>query len=175
MYLRGREPIKSVNRLWIFIFIYVLLIYTTLPIARSFLNTLYGTLGAFNLNLFVNTLLVGVFSFIALQLYRKRGLCSFVHLFLLGVLLVTIILNLDRPEERIHFVEYGLLGFLFVKAFSSTYVRTFTFSALLVTLIGSVDELIQWFLPNRVGDLRDVLMNAVGGLLGVWFGKLYYS
>ncbi len=175
MYLRGREPIKSVNRLWVFIFIYVLLIYTTLPIARSVLNILYRTLGTFNLNLLVNTLLIGVFSFITLQLYRKRGFGSFVHLLLLGALLITIILNLDRPEERIHFVEYGLLGFLFVKAFSSTSLRTLTFSALLVTLVGSIDELIQWFLPNRVGDLRDVLMNAVGGLLGVWFGRLYSS
>ena len=163
------------NRLWIFIILYVVLIYTTLPIARLVLNTLYETLGAFNLGLLVNTFLVSVSSFIAIQMYRRKGLTSLVRLLLLGTLLLTIILNLERPEERLHFLEYGLLGFLFVKAFNSTSVRTLTFSALLVTLVGSIDELIQGFLPNRVGDLRDVLMNAVGGLLGIWFGRLYYS
>jgi hypothetical protein len=25
------------------------------------------------------------------------------------------------------------------------------------------DELIQWLLPNRVGDMRDIYMNSLGG------------
>jgi VanZ family protein len=44
----------------------------------------------------------------------------------------------------------------------------------LITLIGVVDEIIQWFLPNRVGDMRDVAMNSFGGLSGLWLGRFLY-
>ena len=49
-------------------------------------------------------------------------------------------------------------------------------SFVLVSIIGIGDETIQRFLPNRVGDIRDVFMNSFGGLLGigvmgVWNGK----
>jgi VanZ family protein len=35
----------------------------------------------------------------------------------------------------------------------------------LVTLAGIGDELIQWIRPERVGDVRDVLINFVAALL----------
>ena len=41
---------------------------------------------------------------------------------------------------------------------------------LFVVAVGCVDELIQWWLPNRVGDWRDVGMNALAGTLGVAMG-----
>jgi VanZ family protein len=64
---------------------------------------------------------------------------------------------------------------LIVKAFDNTNLRTIVISSILVFIIGLVDEFIQWLLPNRVGDLRDVAMNTIGGLLGIWFGKALYS
>ena len=39
-------------------------------------------------------------------------------------------------------------------------------AAVLAATIGYVDELIQWLLPTRVYDLRDVGMNALGAVLG---------
>ncbi|MBW1751335.1 MAG: VanZ family protein, partial [Deltaproteobacteria bacterium] len=34
-------------------------------------------------------------------------------------------------------------------------------------LAGGVDELIQWWLPVRVFDVRDIIFNGVAGMLGV--------
>ncbi|MEK7197011.1 MAG: VanZ family protein [Thermodesulfovibrionales bacterium] len=82
------------------------------------------------------------------------------------------IYQMERPEERVHFLEYGILGFL-VSTATGTGSRHLIRALLLIVLIGSVDEFIQLLLPNRVGDLRDVLMNATGGVLGLWVEKFW--
>jgi VanZ family protein len=45
-------------------------------------------------------------------------------------------------------------------------VAGYAAAAALAAAIGYVDELIQWILPGRVYDLRDVAMNALGAVLG---------
>ncbi len=40
--------------------------------------------------------------------------------------------------------------------------------------VGLVDEIIQWFLHNRYGDIRDVVMNSLGGMSGLWLGQFLY-
>jgi hypothetical protein len=73
--------------------------------------------------------------------------------------------------EHFHLIEYGLLGALFYRAFR----RYRDGSALLltvlaVTLVGIVDELVQWWTPVRWGEARDVVLNAYAGLCGMLFG-----
>ena len=43
-----------------------------------------------------------------------------------------------------------------------------------VCAVGAVDELIQWGLPNRVGDWRDVGFNSAAGLLGTLVGVVLF-
>jgi hypothetical protein len=74
---------------------------------------------------------------------------------------------LKIPEERFHLLQYGLLTALCIKALPDR-IRGISRSVLAVTLVAGVgigDELIQWLRPNRVGDVRDVLINAVAALL----------
>jgi len=74
--------------------------------------------------------------------------------------------------ERIHVLAYGLLAFLFARAFAprrdlSAYLLAFLATA----LCGILDEWVQWLVPTRVGDIRDVGLNAgaaVPGLLVAW-------
>jgi hypothetical protein len=74
--------------------------------------------------------------------------------------------------ERIHVLAYGLLAFLFARAFAprrdpSTWLLAFLATA----LFGILDEWLQWLVPTRVGDLRDVGLNAgaaLPGLLLAW-------
>ena len=70
----------------------------------------------------------------------------------------------------LHFVEYSILGFLGLKAFSN--VKN---SALLViffgTSFGCLNEVIQIFIPGRTPSLYDSLAN----LLGVSCGTIYSS
>jgi len=77
------------------------------------------------------------------------------------------------PEEAIHFLEYGLLGFFLFKALIH-HIRdkSIYFTAtLVVLLIGTLDEIFQWTIPNRVWNFSDVGLNVLsGGLfqLAIW-------
>ena len=37
--------------------------------------------------------------------------------------------------------------------------------AFIVFVFGAVDEVIQWILPNRVFDIRDIIINGIAGIL----------
>ncbi len=77
---------------------------------------------------------------------------------------------LRMPEERLHLLQYGLLTFLVAKALpkqAGTVCRNLLVIGL-VTLAGIGDELVQAMRPNRVGDLRDVLINFYSALLAQW-------
>ncbi|MBQ00773.1 MAG: hypothetical protein CL477_08820 [Acidobacteria bacterium] len=71
--------------------------------------------------------------------------------------------------ERVHFVEYGLVATLFYRAMAGTSLVAVVPMTLLVgTLVGIGEEWVQWLVPTRVGDVRDVILNfyALGcGLL----------
>jgi hypothetical protein len=74
------------------------------------------------------------------------------------------------PSERFHFLEYGLLGALVLRASLKTrpahWGASFGLAALVLTSIGVMDEVIQYFLPSRVFDWRDIWFNLSGGVLG---------
>lgn len=75
---------------------------------------------------------------------------------------------IPSPEERIHFVEFGLLGGLALRAFEHALpVGWASAAATLYALgIGVTDELYQGILPGRFYDIRDIAMNGIGGVLG---------
>lgn len=82
--------------------------------------------------------------------------------------------GLKYSIERIHFLEYGLLGVLVFVALARRFPRVVSvlLSVNLVYWIGLGDEAIQWALPNRVGEIRDSITNLFSGALGVsvaWF------
>jgi hypothetical protein len=78
-----------------------------------------------------------------------------------------------RPDvdvvERVHFVEFGVITLLFYRAWRplgdwSAFVLPF----LAGLLVGTLEEWFQWFIPVRVGEMRDIFLNsaAIGsGLL----------
>ena len=71
--------------------------------------------------------------------------------------------------EKIHFLEYGFLGFLLCKTLSY-HIKdktAYLVAVVIVYLIGMTDETLQWALPNRVGEYRDIWINVVSGALAV--------
>ena len=76
---------------------------------------------------------------------------------------------LERPVEQIHFLLYGGLGGVVFWALSRHIVGwvLYPWTLAVVYLVGMGDELIQWWLPNRVADFHDVLFDALGGALGL--------
>ena len=72
--------------------------------------------------------------------------------------------------EHFHFVSYGLITLLFYRAW-----RPLDDAAVLVLpvlsalVVGAVDEWFQWFIPNRIGELRDIFLNAAAIAAGLLF------
>ncbi len=72
--------------------------------------------------------------------------------------------------ERFHFVEYGLLALLYHRVWRDRAdLSTFALPVLAGTLVGTFDEWVQWFIPSRVGEMRDVLLNGVAVVCGLLF------
>ena len=101
---------------------------------------------------------------------RIRSPARYLWLAVTGALYGYFIYDLRKiPIEAFHFVEYGLLGFLLYKALSHR-VRDFTIYfdvSLLVFTVGMLDEVIQWITPNRYGELRDMGINGISGVLSM--------
>ena len=74
---------------------------------------------------------------------------------------------LTMPEERFHLFQYGLLCVLCSKAVPGRFqgLPRYGLAILAVILAGIGDELIQWLRPNRVGDIRDILINSIAAVL----------
>lgn len=75
----------------------------------------------------------------------------------------------QNAVERFHFVEYGLVTALFYRAWRPRGDLSIVCLPLIAGLIvGTLDEAWQWFVPERVGEWRDIFINfgAIGtGLL----------
>ncbi|CAN5838918.1 hypothetical protein BH18ACI5_BH18ACI5_23310 [soil metagenome] len=80
----------------------------------------------------------------------------------------------ELPEsnavERFHFIEYGLITFLFYRAWLPLAdAAVFVLPLLAGLIVGTAEEWLQWFIPNRVGELRDVFLNAAAIVSGLLF------
>ncbi len=156
------------KRVWAVI-IYVLFIYLTLPVMRPVLNFMKAHLGS-RFDLLTDASLIVIMAGLALMMIRsriswKQYILAFVVFCIYGICLKV----LKIPEERIHLLEYGLLSFLVFRIYPSDWSYMFRYwqTFLTVSFIGTLDEIIQYLIPNRVGDVRDIGLNIVSGLLGL--------
>jgi VanZ family protein len=75
-------------------------------------------------------------------------------------------------DKGLHIGGYGLLGFLFYRAYRSSWPsasvwRTANASLLSAGFYGMTDEIHQYFVPGRSADPWDWLADMVGAMLGV--------
>jgi VanZ family protein len=91
--------------------------------------------------------------------------------------------RMELPQERIHFVQYGVFSGLVYAALKERWqgrgpLALFSWrspelwAVVLTTAAGWLDEGIQYLVPNRYYDLRDVAFNATAGALLVGFMSL---
>jgi hypothetical protein len=72
--------------------------------------------------------------------------------------------------ERFHFVEYGLLALLFYRVWRDREDLGTVVAPLLAALLAAIgDEWFQWFIPARIGEMHDVLMDGVAAACGLLF------
>ena len=88
-------------------------------------------------------------------LLKNNDRPPWVHLAWFLPLFLIVPLLLGRVEERMHFLTFGLFGALSMALFAPRY-------AFIICVVGSAgDELLQFYLPDRVGDWRDVAFNIL--------------
>ncbi len=156
---------------WAVVVLWILIIAISVPLARVFQAFIEASLGR---NVFVVTVLVFLVAclfIVVSQLLRQpmpKRLMSFLWtVFVLSICTVWTVKLSYNPEEAIHFIEYGVLSVLFFRALSfrlsdwSIYVA----AALLSSLVGTLDEVLQWFTPQRIFDFRDIWLNSSAGFL----------
>lgn len=155
--------------LWSLIACYVVLIYSTLYIMRPILIFLKATLGRY-LNLSVGVMFLIILSLILYHIISNRerySVSQYLWFSFICCLYGFVIYILEMPEEQVHFIEYGILSALVYVALTHDIKNEsiYFFSSLIISVFGAGDEVIQWILPNRVFDVRDLVMNVIAGIL----------
>lgn len=106
----------------------------------------------------------------ALQGARARP--GFYPALLAVILVYTLVLaGVESPEERLHLLEYGLVGLLARRSLSGSLaaapVRGVLVAVLLTLFAGWLDEGLQGLLPTRHYDPRDVVLNTLAAALAL--------
>jgi hypothetical protein len=74
--------------------------------------------------------------------------------------------------ERFHFLQYGLITFLFYRVWRPLGDGgTILLPVLAGLIVGTVEEWFQWFIPVRVGELNDIFLNLVAIGTGLLFSS----
>ena len=165
------------RRFWIAAGVAVLLIYGSAYFVQFLLLALRerGALGPTILGLFVVAGSAALAWVVRQQPRREETLL----LVAAAGVYVLLFRHLTIIQERIHLIQYGGLGALFYAALVERWPqpppegapRRQRHPGLLATALtaaaGWGDEIVQGILPNRVYDLRDVVLNALSGALVV--------
>lgn len=162
---------KRERRLWIWTAIVVLVIYLTMGFASTLAQWLYHQGLA--------AIVFAICSLVVLLMIVTQGLSIRPGGIEIGVWLgiaavyTLLFVRLTVPE-RSHLVEYGVVAVLVYEALleRSERGRWVPMPPLLAiavtTLMGAIDESIQYFLPNRVFDPMDLLFNFLAAVMAVF-------
>ncbi|MCT8137686.1 VanZ family protein [Anaerobacillus sp. CMMVII] len=93
---------------------------------------------------------------------ETRGVAGFIEFFI---------------RKGAHFFVYLVLGFLVYRLFHYINIRRykFIFSLLIVVLYAISDEVHQYLTPNRTALVEDVILDSIGGLVGVLLAQFIFS
>jgi len=147
---------------------WVLLIFATVPFARTIEAFVVARLGdrAFLLGVLAIVAAAALLAWRALARLGARARVAVA----LGVALYAGAAWWLRgnPVESVHVVEYGALGLLALRALAHGARDAWLApsAALLALTVGILDEALQWLTPARVWDLRDITVNALAGAGG---------
>lgn len=163
---------RTDRALWSIIAVYTGLIYATLSIVSRLRIWLAERFGPE-----VWDAVYWLFALIGLGLLvsivrRHRGrelLRAVAALGVVAALYAYYLSSMHYAVERIHFLQYGLLGALVYAALRRHQASWVAMAqgAALVYWIGLGDEAVQWALPNRVGEIGDGVINLFSGALGI--------
>lgn len=72
-----------------------------------------------------------------------------------------------------HFTEYLILGFLAINMLNKNDIsKKYLLSILICIIYATSDEIHQIFVPGRACQIRDILIDSIGSITGVYLYKL---
>ena len=167
-----RHPPKGdPGKAWLVVIIWSLVIFATIPLARTIGELVAQQWGKEAFTYAVLVVIVVALAFAVFSVIRHGSTVAGSLFWLIAVATVfvtyTIQLGKDSPEEAIHFVQYGVLGVLVFRALAFKHhdVSIYFSAAIICGIIGTTDEIIQWLVPARHWDLRDVWINFFAAAL----------
>ena len=159
------------RRLWAWTLAVVVAIYSTLGLARTLVDQLGSDF--VSVWLFLLGCLLVLLTVITQGLkVRPSGIEIGVALGVAAAYLL-IVVRMAVPTERSHLVEYGVVAVfvheaLLERAGNGGRVPVPGLLAIAIaSLVGALDEGIQWFLPSRVMDPVDILFNVLAAVMAV--------
>ena len=156
--LRNHYAVLRIS--WLFLLLLIpLLSYS----GRSLQHLLNQIISADSLGIILALLLLGIVLSAARWLHQINPSRLWLSLLWFVPLFIFIPLMLPIAIERMHFIVFGMFGFVSLLYWDK---RT---GLVVCGLMAGLDEVFQWWLPDRVGDMRDVLIN----LLAVFGGGLF--
>ncbi|MBI2875526.1 MAG: VanZ family protein [Candidatus Tectomicrobia bacterium] len=165
---------KARNKAWSAVLLYVVGLFLSLPYAPAWWFFFRHQCGAFT-PFVLNTLALtgGLSLLLYLILFRREKRPSaYLWFSALAVVYGYFLGRIRFLPERIHVLEYGLLSYLVGRGFrqgKSPGWRGWVYlkSLPLLLLVSLLDEGIQFLLPNRAADPRDILLKGISALLGL--------
>lgn len=94
--------------------------------------------------------------------------------------IISNILNIENARllsliirKLAHFTEYLILGFLTINMLNKNDIsKKYLISILICIIYATSDEIHQIFVPGRACQIRDILINSIGSITGVYLDKL---
>ena len=159
------------RRLWAWTLAVVVAIYSTLGLARTLAGILRDE-GLLVAAFVAGMVLVGA-TVLALGLRTRPGAAEIGIALGIAAAYFMVMLRMALPEERTHLIEYGVVAVFIHEALKerARQGRRVPVPALLAiaaaSVVGTIDECIQWFLPSRVFDPEDIMFNFLAALMAV--------
>jgi len=179
----------KISRRWTVVFFYTVALFVLtpyLPQLISIASSRWASSSVSRFVLFVEIALALLISILAARfLIQKKKKSALFLISIGGIFLLSFILYrfIPNPYEFTHLPEYAILSILIVWALDKKLKRADTkkeknirltisknpyfLSAIITGIIGAVDEIYQYFLPNRYFTWYDIFLNILGGVLGL--------
>ncbi len=151
---------------WVAVGFWSLLIFLTIPLARSISELVSAQWGRSLFTYLVLSVIATAMVALGGFIFRHRSNLSTRRLLWLVLISgafagYTLHLGKRSPEESVHFIQYGVLSVLVYRAMTIKMrdISVYFSAAVICGIIGTVDEFIQWLVPGRQWDIWDIWIN----------------
>jgi len=166
--MRIFAPARNLSPLTIFIGLFIII---SAAFMRQLMDFTKGYTGEKGFIILIGLiLLIGGLGFLIWTLRAKPGLIRTLGVIVVLVIGLSLAWQIKIIAERIHLLEYGVLGWFVSRDLirgRSKKLKDIILAGLFATVVGIIDEGFQAILPYRFFDIRDILFNSLGGIWGI--------